>query len=238
MHEDTHPLLYPMLCERLVPQPSDVSPIRSPMAVHTVLAKRFAGKDLVEIGTRNGDGMSCWARHAKHATAIELDPKYCKALERRSRTLPQDARFNVSCADYRKAAMNLLDGDFVTWWEQPPLHNIEALDVLHAKLRAHRLRPTAEAVLLFDPKWPADRVSFSRICPLARWSQQIFFNEQEECLKRVREGAIVSKHRDAERRLCDRAKGFFQVVGVRISDRRIPELRNSTQSQSVRQCHL
>ena len=211
-----------MLCESLI-SPVDVSPIRSPMAVHSFLAPRFAGKDLIEIGTRSGDGMACYARLARHATAIELSERYCKELERRSRALAAShtlATFNVTCRDYRQAAT--LDADVVTWWEQPPLRNAEVLLTLHNELLYGRLRPTAEAVLLFDPKYPSDLASFHGVCPLATWSARIVFDEHESCIRAVREGTVVSKHRDAARRLCDRARGFFIAAGVPISDRRIP----------------
>ena len=60
----------PQTCEVAVPSPLDAPPIRSPQAVHSFIASRLPGKDLVEIGTRNGDGMSCFALHARKATAI------------------------------------------------------------------------------------------------------------------------------------------------------------------------
>jgi hypothetical protein len=44
-------------CMRLVPSPFDTSPIRSPQAVHSLIARRVAGKNLVEIP------------HALHASA-------------------------------------------------------------------------------------------------------------------------------------------------------------------------
>ena len=42
-------------CTELVPHPVDVVPMRSAQAVHSALATRFLHKDIVEIGTRNGD---------------------------------------------------------------------------------------------------------------------------------------------------------------------------------------
>jgi len=66
-------------CEATI-QPMDISPIRSPLAVHTVLARRFAGKDVFEIGTRMGDAIACFAMVARTAVAVEVLPKYCKAL--------------------------------------------------------------------------------------------------------------------------------------------------------------
>ena len=79
----------PVDCVELVPQPVDVVPIRSAQAVHSVLATRFRRKDIVEIGTRNGDGMDCFARVAHSAVAIEVDATYCLKLRERARTLRQ-----------------------------------------------------------------------------------------------------------------------------------------------------
>ena len=70
-------------CEQEV-TPVDIVPIRSPQSVHTALARRFAGQSIVEIGTRNGDGMECYARVARHAVAIEIERSYCPTLMTRS----------------------------------------------------------------------------------------------------------------------------------------------------------
>lgn len=61
----------PRDCMWLV-KPVDRSPDRSPQAVHSVLAARFVGQEVVEIGTHGGDGMNCFARFAKSAVAIEV----------------------------------------------------------------------------------------------------------------------------------------------------------------------
>ena len=95
-----------MNCSALVPSPVDAAPIRSPQAVHTALLRYFADREVVEIGTRNGDGMACFSQHTRNATAIELDKKYCEALRQRSEALRQAGGrgFKVLCSDYRKAA--------------------------------------------------------------------------------------------------------------------------------------
>ena len=84
-------------CARDVPSPIDQYPIRSPQSVHTALSEIVRGKEIVEIGTRNGDGMACFARYAQRAVAIELDPKYCQLLRHRMRA---SVNFNVTCASY------------------------------------------------------------------------------------------------------------------------------------------
>ena len=71
-------------CSQLVATLVDRSPQRSPQAVHSVLAARFRGLDVVEIGTNSGDGMNCFAQVARSATAIEVDPRPCRLLRERS----------------------------------------------------------------------------------------------------------------------------------------------------------
>ena len=71
-------------CQELVRTPMDVTPIRSPQAVHTFLLRKMANKDIVEIGTRNGDGMARFAQVARSARAIEMDAQYCARLHTRS----------------------------------------------------------------------------------------------------------------------------------------------------------
>ena len=72
----------PTSCETAV-DPVDPSPIRSPQAVHTRLLRRFAGRDVVEIGTRHGDGLMCFARVTRSIVAVESDPIYCARLRHR-----------------------------------------------------------------------------------------------------------------------------------------------------------
>ena len=77
---------HPVDCSQLV-APIDRSPQRSPQAVHSVLASRFHGLDMVEIGTRGGDGMNCFAQVARSAVAIEVDPRPCELLRKRAKSL-------------------------------------------------------------------------------------------------------------------------------------------------------
>ena len=75
------------VCETLVQQPVDAPPIRSPQNVHSLIAKTVRGKDIIEIGTRNGDGISCFSRFAKSTTAIVYAKVYCRSLRSRSKLL-------------------------------------------------------------------------------------------------------------------------------------------------------
>ena len=88
----------PVDCAKRVPLPVDVVPIRSSQAVHSILASWFAGKIIVEIGTRNGDGMHCFAQVAHNATAIEIDKAYCRLLEKRSLELRDGVMATRWCA--------------------------------------------------------------------------------------------------------------------------------------------
>ena len=116
-------------CAVAVPHPLDASPIRSPQAVHSALAARIRGKDVAEIGTRNGDGMQCFARVVRSAVAIELDAKYCAALRARAASLAEELNgttYTVACEPYQSS--DRLDADIVTWWEEGPhLFNAQVL---------------------------------------------------------------------------------------------------------------
>ena len=119
-----------MCAERV--RPVDTAPVRSPQAVHSVIAYRVMGKSLVEIGTRNGDGMECFAQFASNATAVEMSRPYCNFLLNRSAALQRStgASFGVTCKDYRLA--NGLDADIFTWWQEPPeLSSVTILQQLH-----------------------------------------------------------------------------------------------------------
>ena len=148
--------------------PVDTSPIRSPQAVHTALARRFAGQSLVEIGTRNGDGMACFAQVARSAVAIELSRPYCTKLQLRAAALREQQNgslgFNVSCGSYtscRATSCALPETwDYVTWWQQlPQLSNQGVLDYLREGQTTGRLRLSADAqaAMLFDLNWKVDR---------------------------------------------------------------------------------
>lgn len=201
----------PQTCQLLVPAPMDSPPIRSPQAVHSFIAERVSGLELVEIGTRNGDGMNCFTHHAKHATAIEYAPNYCKSLNLASQKIEQShpgKGFSVTCSDYRKGGV--LDADIITWWEQPPLWNVEALQTAYREQRAGRVRKNAEAILLFDTKFHVDLAGWKDLCPLAGWSVRIPFNEKAKCL---RDNGGKSPGGPAT---CDRAHGFFIVAGFPV----------------------
>ena len=139
-------------CTAHVKAPIDVAPIRSPQAIHSYIASRIAGKRIVEIGTRNGDGMMCFSQVAANATAVEYDKPYCDRLRVRAR-----GSFHVHCADYRKG---LPAADFYTWWQQEPdLADSALLAFLRREAAAGQVPPGAQAIPIFDLscEWAAGR---------------------------------------------------------------------------------
>ena len=217
----------PTTCETLVPLPRDSPPIRSPQAVHSFIASRLSGKELIEIGTRNGDGMNCFTHHAKHATAIEIAKEYCVSLRQRSKQIEADhpgKGYNVTCSDYRVGGV--LDADVITWWEQHPLDNIPGLKHARKEQDAGRLRKGAEAILLFDPKWGLDVRGWNALCPLSTWSARIHFDEQKKCLA---DNGGKSPRGSAT---CNRAFGHFIVAGIPISN--VPLLTSVTEDERLK----
>ena len=99
-------------CAKLV-NPVDAPPTRSPLLVHTALARRFSGLNVVEVGTRNGDGAECWASAASKLYAVEMDHKYCGILRARSSKLPRG--FEVLCTKFARIPKDILSSaDYFT----------------------------------------------------------------------------------------------------------------------------
>ncbi|KAL1515780.1 hypothetical protein AB1Y20_002396 [Prymnesium parvum] len=200
-------------CSQLVPHPVDTAPFRSPQAVHSALASRFAGQDIVELGTRRGDGMACFAAVARRAVAVEMDPKYCRWLQARQDRLAAP-RFGVSCRDYRKAEADV-DGDIITWWQQPP-HLIDGAVLRSLRRLQHQgtIRASAQAVVLFDTKFQADLKSFAylnRSRGWIQWSEQVPFDERQLCCAK-------HKWRGSCSSICSRASGTFLIAGIPIQN--------------------
>ena len=163
-------------CAVLVDRPVDAAPIRSPQAVHTAILPHLVGKSLVEIGTRNGDGMSCFVRAASSAIAVDRSAAYCGYLRNRSDALRQasGASFSVLCDDYRTAAG--LDTDVFTWWQEPPhLHNFAVLSSLRRLMDKGQVRSSADAILVFDYAFHLYRKDWKRLKQLnwTSWTQSV-----------------------------------------------------------------
>ena len=163
---------------------------------------------MVEIGTRNGDGMGCFARIARTALAIEYDAKYCRTLRRCATRL----NYTVACSDFRLAS---LDADVITWWQQSPLTNEGVLQTLRDIQSRGRIRATAEALVVFDRSWRADMASFEGLCGIASWSQEIPFDETSLCQHKM-----ASSHHPSE--TCARAAGTFILMAVPVERYGLP----------------
>jgi hypothetical protein len=195
-------------CKLAVPNPLDSAPIRSPQEVHTLIASKVHAKQLVEIGTRNGDGISCFSKVTKSASAIEYDSEYCRKLEDKSAKEGLD--FSVQCVDYNKA---VLDADYITWWQQSKLKNRRVLRLLRRQQCMGKVRMNAEAILIFDRKWPTDVKDYHFLENIISWSQTVQHDERGSC-------ELHSKDVDVRKETgfnCDRAFGSFIVAGVPVS---------------------
>lgn len=138
-------------CTSEVGMPVDQYPMRSPQDVQSVIAAIVRGHSVVEIGTRNGDGMECFARFASAAVAIEFNEKYCELLRKRSlssRSAGGGRGFDVRCGRYQDV---VVDGDYYTWWsERPHLQNVPALVHLRRAQLARKIRSSAKALVLLS----------------------------------------------------------------------------------------
>lgn len=192
-------------CGRLV-EAVDPSPIRSPQAVHDFLVgHHFAGRALVELGTRNGDGINCFARVTASAVAVERDGDYCTKLEKRAQTLRAsgEGSYGVVCQSYLDSTP---DADVYTWWQQGDgFSNENILGHLSQLHRARRIRSYAQAVLLFDHKWRHDMESLERLRPLCSQLDEVTFDETALC---------KSLHGPQ----CHRSSGAFTVGMIKIAD--------------------
>jgi hypothetical protein len=198
--------LHALNCTQLVSEPVDVHPVRSPQAVHSVITRHLSGRSLVEIGTRNGDGMACFTRIARKSVAIEMDPEYCRKLEQRA-ALVADGRaaFSVRCDRYQVVKE---DADVFTWWQQSPhLKNVEVLQHLRGQQDAGWIRRDALAIVLIENGFPDDMRSYHAVRNFSIWSETVAFDETALCRKRLRKPWLRA-----------RAHGSFYVLGIRIRD--------------------
>ena len=195
-------------CKTVVSSPVDTAPIRSPQEVHGVIAAKILNRKIVEIGTRNGDGMACFAKFASDATAIEYDETYCKKLEQRGSR--ESLRFEVRCQDFYLAD---LDADFITWWQQYPLTNIAALARLKQLQCVGKVRSTAEAILVFDTKWAHDMNDFLKLKQWFSWQEEVQFDERVRCEKFQASGAAGREETGFS---CDRSQGMFIAAGLPV----------------------
>ncbi len=200
----------PIDCATLVAA-LDAPPVRSPQSVHSVLAGLFRGRAIVEIGTRNGDGIKCFARFAREAVAIEMDRAYCQRLEQRKPKLAGEGGYRVVCSPYEQAMTEFGRAEYITWW-MSSRDNVRILTTLQS-MQAHGfLRANAEAVMLFDLNLGGDAASWRELQPRAAWSTRVAFNECEACLARYPRDSWDFWLN------CARAAGTFVVARFRVSE--------------------
>lgn len=197
-----------MNCSRLV-SPVDVSPIRSPQALHTALLPLFKDRDLVEIGTRNGDGIACYAHVARSAKAIEYRQSSCQKLKIRNATLFNHTgkHFRIACSDYRLAGA--LDADFIVWWHERP-QLVDPAMLMHVSNEAHRghLRPEARVVVLSDQQSTEDAPSWRLLEPMSEQRILVPFDEYDACKRRLT---------GSRANVCRRARGTFGATVIRAN---------------------
>ena len=190
-------------------KPLDSTPVRSPQAVHSFLTRIFRGKSLVEVGSRHGDGIACFAHVASSAVSIELARPYCQRMEARAAQLAAGGRgnFTVVC----RSALSLgacPDADYYTWWQQGGLTDEKMLSHLRMLVRSGAVRRSARAVMLFS-SWHRDRRSWKNLKPTAVWWREVAFDERPLCSRLLAHSRLSSE-------TCDRANGTFIVAAFAL----------------------
>ena len=102
--------------------------------------------------------------------------------------------------------------------EPSAVHNDAVLRHLQRELLAGSVREGASAVLMFDPSESEDARSFEQIRSLnpfaVEWVELVEYDERGLCEERHRIKPPSKKN--ARWESCDRAKGVFAVMSVRI----------------------
>ena len=195
-------------CSAVV-SPLDSTPVRSPQAVHSFLTRIFHGRALVEIGSRQGDGISCFGRVTRSAVAVEMARPYCRHLVQRATRLVAP-NYSVVCASAFIAGA-CPDADVYTWWQQGDLTDGKMLAHLRALVRSGKVRQTATAVVLFS-SWHRDRRSWRQLQTAATWWREVAFDERPLCRQ------LLSRSRESSE-TCARANGTFKVAEFSLLDR-------------------
>jgi len=132
---------------RDVVRANDVVPNRSPQAVHTALARRFVGRNIVEIGTQNGDGLMCFATFAQQSMGIEMDHTDCERAKKR--LTKANLAVDMRCSDFMALPPNAFAGaEYITWYLGGLSNNLGVLKSLHQ--RRADFPANVEAVVLHD----------------------------------------------------------------------------------------
>lgn len=84
-------------------------PLRSPLAVQSIIANMSKGLNIIEIGTREGNTVNCYRHYASSVLAIEINNDYCKSLY----TIPN---ISVICPTNVFKVPKQLNKDAITFW--------------------------------------------------------------------------------------------------------------------------
>ena len=130
----------------------DACPLRSPLLVADHLVELVRGKIIFEVGTRNGDILSCVSHFAKMAFSAEVQPEYCEKLRQRNLT--------VLCGDFTTLNFRSLSHipDVFFWWPMIADDQNEAW-LSHVRHQLSSVAPSAHeriVVIGFDHQWPRD----------------------------------------------------------------------------------
>lgn len=227
--------------------PRDPPVLRSPQEVHSYLSKRFAGRHVVEIGSRYGDGMSCFGRRTASLTIFEGAKEYCPILEQRLQQMKQELaigasttsgapytrnRQNVSaysfqCAFFDAKLEEAPDADFYTWWIIGGV-NDRLLCELHRRVTSGQVRTSVQAVILFDHQMESDMENLLQLHNRTwiDWSLDITYNETGLCESlrpQLVSASGKSKNPHAHfffsrfPQLCSRAAGTFTVLALGVA---------------------
>lgn len=148
----------------------DQYPIRSPLNVADFLSTRVKGKKLCEIGTRNGDIMACLSHFTSKATAIELDPVYCKKLRERG--------LEIFCKPVETVSPQELEHcEVYFWWPMDARSQNEAW--LRQLLQMHNQNgKNATAYVAHDTHYDHDMHMLPKLAQLYNGKiNRVFFDE-------------------------------------------------------------
>lgn len=192
--------------------------MRAPLRVLNLLAQRFRGHAIAEIGTRNGDGMQCFSKVARSALAVEMQPAYCERLRVRQANahvaagVSGSGSYTIVCKKFQDVDDEQMRGvEKIHWWVGGMVNAmlLQHTMALYARGVLHR---DAEVLINFDMRMGSDIANWRKLQPMAHWSKEVDFDECDACSRRY---PISTQDRFLT---CARAIGTFLVAGFRVAD--------------------
>jgi hypothetical protein len=156
--------------------------MRSPLILADYVISLAKGRNVVEIGTRNGDVSKCIAHHARKFTAVEMEVSYCKSLTARG--------LSVMCKNWETVDLDVdlpAPVDVVMWWVWPPTLSEKWLRQLWQwHQRQHSSGHNTTVLVVHDGHIPEDMRFLPLLAAQYRGEvDRVFFDEG---------GAITSRH--------------------------------------------